>query len=124
MNLKPNNITPYTLESYKLELTKLEKELVSTLSENDFCKETIEQIPNDMETKIKRQIAIIKSMTYEEKMNPSIFDKSRLQRVANGSGQKIKDLHLLLKQYKRMKKFIMKLKSKSNGNKPPPAIVA
>ncbi len=122
MNSNTKNSSSYTLESLKEHLIMLKKDFNHSFLEKHLDAEAIKKYTNDLETKIVGQIAIIKSMTYEEKMDPSLLDNSRLQRVANGSGQEIKDIHLLLKQYKLMKKMMLKFKEKPNGKEPPPAI--
>jgi len=51
------------------------------------------------EQEIKKFLAIIESMTIEERKNPSIIDGSRKKRIAKGSGTTIQDVNRLLKQY-------------------------
>src|SRR5262245_39692977 len=49
---------------------------------------------------IKRQRAIISSMTREERRNPEILKASRKRRIASGSGVKVEELNKLLKQHR------------------------
>ncbi len=62
------------------------------------------------EKQFGRMEAIIKSMTPEERRNPSIINGSRRKRIANGSGTRIQDVNQLLKQFdntrKMMKQFM------------------
>ena len=51
---------------------------------------------------IKRQRAIILSMTPEERRNPDILKASRKKRIAAGSGAKVEDVNKLLKQHRQM----------------------
>jgi signal recognition particle subunit SRP54 len=51
---------------------------------------------------IKRQRAIISSMTREERRSPDILKASRKKRVAAGSGVKVEDVNRLLKQHRQM----------------------
>jgi signal recognition particle subunit SRP54 len=51
---------------------------------------------------IKRQRAIISSMTREERRNPDILKASRKRRVAAGSGVKVEEINKLLKQHRMM----------------------
>ena len=51
---------------------------------------------------IKRQRAIISSMTREERRNPDILKASRKKRIAAGSGVKVEDVNRLLKQHRQM----------------------
>lgn len=50
--------------------------------------------------------AIILSMTYEERANPSILNGMRRRRIANGSGTTIQDVNKLIKQFDEMKKMM------------------
>ncbi|ARM30984.1 signal recognition particle protein [Prosthecochloris sp. HL-130-GSB] len=50
--------------------------------------------------------AIISSMTKEERQAPEIINGSRRMRIANGSGTKVQDVNMLLKQFKEMKKMM------------------
>ncbi len=59
-----------------------------------------------------RTAAIIKSMTKEERENPSIINSKRKIRIANGSGTRVQDVNQLLKQFDTMKKM---MKQFSNG---------
>ncbi|TLU84838.1 MAG: signal recognition particle protein [Chlorobium sp.] len=50
--------------------------------------------------------AMINSMTKQEKSNPDIINGSRRQRIARGSGTKVQEVNLLLKQFGEMKKMM------------------
>ena len=56
---------------------------------------------------LKRQRAIILSMTASERKNPDILKASRKKRIATGSGTKVEDVNKLLKQH-RMTADMMK----------------
>ena len=66
---------------------------------------------------IKRKIAIINSMTPEERRNPNIINLSRKQRIARGSGTSVQEVNRLLKEYKEMKKILKKFKINNFGRK-------
>ncbi len=51
---------------------------------------------------IKRQRAIISSMTRLERRNPDLLKASRKRRIAAGSGVKVEDVNRLLKQHRQM----------------------
>jgi signal recognition particle subunit SRP54 len=51
---------------------------------------------------LKRQIAIIDSMTREERKNPDILKASRKKRIAAGAGIKVEDVNKLLKMHRNM----------------------
>lgn len=50
--------------------------------------------------------AIIKSMTPEERRNPSIINASRKKRIARGSGTKIQDVNQLLARFEQSRKMM------------------
>ncbi len=64
------------------------------------------------EEKIRKWIAIIESMTYEELDHPELIekDKRRMRRIARGSGTSIEDVRELLAYYKNMKNLMRRLK--------------
>ena len=51
---------------------------------------------------IRRQIALIDSMTRKERVNPKILQASRRRRIAKGAGQEVSDLNRLLKMHRQM----------------------
>ena len=59
---------------------------------------------------IKRQEAIILSMTPRERRNPDLLKASRKQRIANGAGVSVSDVNRLLKQYEQMADMMRKFK--------------
>lgn len=64
------------------------------------------------EEKIKKWLAIINSMTYEELDKPEIIDRRRIRRIAYGAGVKPEDVRELLKQYEMMKKLSKQLRKR------------
>ena len=54
------------------------------------------------ETLLKRQMAIIDSMTPAERRNPDVLKHSRKKRIAAGSGTKAEDINRLLKMHRTM----------------------
>src|SRR5271163_1441820 len=54
------------------------------------------------ETVLKRQMAIIDSMTPQERKNPDVLKASRKRRIATGSGTKPEDINKLLKMHRGM----------------------
>jgi signal recognition particle subunit SRP54 len=61
--------------------------------------------------------AIIKSMTKNERTDPSIINGSRRKRIANGSGTNIQDVNRLLKQFKETRKMMKKFSSMEKSMK-------
>ena len=58
------------------------------------------------ERKLGRIEAMITSMTPGERQNPDIINSSRKKRIADGSGVKVQDLNMFLKQFEQMKKMM------------------
>src|SRR5690606_3696502 len=55
--------------------------------------------PEQGDRDVRRQIAIINSMTPKERRHPSIIDGSRRRRIARGAGVQVQDVNRLLKQF-------------------------
>jgi signal recognition particle subunit SRP54 len=51
---------------------------------------------------IRRQIALVNSMTKKERANPDLLQASRKKRIAAGAGLEVSDLNKLLKQHRQM----------------------
>jgi len=63
---------------------------------------------NDRE--LIKLIAIINSMTPQEKRFPAVIKGSRKRRIANGSGTQVQDINKMLKQFTQMQKMMKKMK--------------
>jgi signal recognition particle subunit SRP54 len=59
---------------------------------------------------LRRQIAIINSMTRKERRNPGIIDGSRRRRIAAGSGTQVQDVNRLMKQFMEMQRMMKSMK--------------
>lgn len=59
---------------------------------------------------LKKQEAMILSMTEVERSNPDIMSSSRKRRIIAGSGTTIQEINSLLKKYKQMNKMMKKMK--------------
>ncbi len=64
---------------------------------------------------IKRQIALIQSMTKKERANPQILQASRKKRIAKGAGQEVSDLNKLLKMQRQMSDMMKKMGKMGKG---------
>ncbi len=60
---------------------------------------------------MKRMVAIINSVTPQERRKPGVINSSRKRRIAGGSGTQIQDVNRLLKQHKQMQKMMKKMGS-------------
>lgn len=64
---------------------------------------------------IRRNKAIIQSMTRSERLNPKIIKGSRRRRIAMGSGTSVQMVNQLLAQYEQMKKLFKTFSSGGKG---------
>ncbi|GAA4220743.1 signal recognition particle subunit SRP54 [Sagittula marina] len=70
----------------------------------------------DMDDKmIKRQIALIQSMTKKERANPALLQASRKKRIAAGAGMEVSDLNKLLKMQRQMSDMMKKMGKMGKG---------
>jgi signal recognition particle subunit SRP54 len=67
------------------------------------------------ESVIKRQVAIIDSMTARERRNPDILKHSRKKRIAAGSGTRPEDINKLLKLHRTMADMMKAMGSGKRG---------
>jgi signal recognition particle subunit SRP54 len=72
------------------------------------------QLPMDevenAEERLENWKVIIQSMTPEEKEDPKVLNRSRIQRVARGSGRDEREVRELIKQYNTMRKMLKQMK--------------
>jgi signal recognition particle subunit SRP54 len=66
--------------------------------------------PDQGDRELRRQIAIINSMTRRERRTPAIIDGSRRRRIAGGSGVQVQDVNRLLKQFLEMQRVMKSMK--------------
>jgi signal recognition particle subunit SRP54 len=64
---------------------------------------------------LKRQVAIIDSMTPQERKNPDVLKASRKKRVAAGSGTKVEDINRMLKMHRSMADVMKAMGSGKRG---------
>jgi signal recognition particle subunit SRP54 len=72
---------------------------------------------------LKRQEAIILSMTKRERVNPDVIQASRKRRIAAGSGTEVSEVNRLLKQFMEMQRVMKQAKkmgAKFGGQMPTP----
>ena len=67
------------------------------------------------DTIIKRQLAIISSMTKKERAAPKLMNASRRKRVAAGSGTEVQDVNKLLKMHRQMADMMKKMGKQKGG---------
>ena len=77
-------------------------------------------IPKDVKSQVNdrelvRMVAIISSMTEQERHFPDIIKGSRKRRIAAGSGTQVQDVNRLLKQFTQMQRMMKKLSKGGMG---------
>jgi signal recognition particle subunit SRP54 len=64
---------------------------------------------------VKRQVAIIDSMTRAERKNPDILKASRKKRIAAGAGTKVEEINKLLKMHRNMADMMKAMSGAKRG---------
>ncbi len=78
------------------------------------------QLPQNAKSKVNdrelhRMVAIINSMTQQERSFPDVIKGSRRRRIAAGSGTQVQDVNRLLKQHLQMRKMMKKMSKGGMG---------
>jgi len=71
-------------------------------------KRKTEDLPVD-ERETKQTLAILRAMTVEERLNPSIIGGSRKKRIAQGSGTRVRDVNRVLARFNDTKRALKEL---------------
>lgn len=105
------------LEDFKQQLEQVSKMggLESMLDKIPGMKPGAMPTPGLDERVVRRQIAIINSMTRSERLRPSIIDGSRKRRIAAGSGLPVQDVSRLLKQHRQLVKTMKRVAKAGPG---------
>ena len=100
----------FTLQDMLEQIEQVEK-MGSVRSILDMMPGLAGQITDEQinSSNMKRQKAIIQSMTYKERMNHLIIGPSRRKRIAKGSGTSVQDVNKLIKQFERTKLAMKKI---------------
>mgnify|MGYP000268274814 CR=1 FL=1 len=70
----------------------------------------------DTGKQVRRTIAIINSMTLQERRFPDVIKASRKKRIAAGSGTQVPDVNRLLKQHMQMQKMMKRMRKGGMAN--------
>ncbi len=79
-----------------------------------FALEALDEAARLGEEKLKRWLSIMDSMTYEELERPEIIDRSRMRRIAIGSGTEVSDVRELLNYYKTLQRLLRQMKRRKD----------
>ena len=64
---------------------------------------------------LRRQIALINSMTKKERANPQLLQASRKKRIAQGAGLEVSELNKLMKMHRQMSDMMKKMGKMGKG---------
>ena len=99
----------FDLEDFREQLLQIGKMggLTGLLEKLPGMRDIPAAVRNQIDDKdIRRQIAIVNSMTPAERRRPDIINGSRKRRIAQGSGTQVQDVNRLLKQFKQMQRMM------------------
>jgi len=68
---------------------------------------------------MRRTVAILRSMTLEERRNPSIIGGSRKKRIARGSGTKVRDVNRVLSRFEDARRALKHLSGRKGKGRLP-----
>lgn len=108
----------FTLEDFRDQLQQIKKmgsleQILGMLPGMSQLKQLRNFQPDDRE--LVRTVAIINSMTREERRKHAIINASRRKRIAQGSGTSVQEVNKLLKNYAQMRKMLHKLSKGGKG---------
>ena len=103
----------FTFEDYLSQMEKLNKmgNINDLISMIPGLRSKVGNITVD-ENQLKRNKAIIQSMTKKERLHPEIIKSSHRQSIAKGSGTSIQEVNSLIKQFEQSKEMMKQLKNK------------
>jgi signal recognition particle subunit SRP54 len=101
----------FNLEDFRSQLEQMQNmgglgNLVDKMPGMSDLPDQVKNRVNDKQT--GSMIAIISSMTVQEREFPDVIRGSRKRRIANGSGTQIQDVNRMLKQFAQMQKMMRK----------------
>ncbi len=108
----------FTLEDFRDQLQQIKKmgsldQIFGMLPGMGKLKQLRSLQPDERE--LVRTVAIINSMTPEERRKHTIINASRRRRIAQGSGTSVQEVNKLLKNYAQMRKMLQKLSKGGKG---------
>jgi len=80
-------------------------------------------VTDESEVDLKRTLAVLRSMTVEERREPSIIGGSRKKRIARGSGTRVRDVNAVLTRYAEAKRALKWVGGRRGKGRFPPDIL-
>ncbi len=104
-NLRKNR---FTLQDFLEQLEEVRKlgPLSQILERLPGAGKLKESVSDADEAELKRTVAVLRSMTLEERLEPSIIGGSRKKRIARGSGTRVRDVNAVLTRYAEAKRAL------------------
>jgi signal recognition particle subunit SRP54 len=104
----------FSLEDFRDQLKEMDKMggvmgMVNKLPGLGGMSDSIKEKGTSM---MKRMVAVIDSMTLQERKDPDILKNSRKVRISKGSGIPIPEINRMLKQFEQMQKMMKKMGNK------------
>jgi len=106
----------FTLEDFQEQMASVTDSgmMEEMMSQLPFSSDQIpDNVANLTEGKIGSYNTIIDSMTQKEINDPSVINKERRERIAEGSGTKVEEVQELIKHYRQTKNMVDKFDKKS-----------
>ncbi|MBN1296496.1 signal recognition particle protein [bacterium] len=103
----------FNLEDFKKQITQIQRlgsleQVMSMIPGMGKVTKMQGMMPSEKD--IRHVVAIIDSMTPEERRNPKIISTGRRRRIARGSGTELMDVNRLLKQFEQTRKMMKNIK--------------
>jgi len=103
----------FNLEDFKAQISQIQKmgsldQVMSMIPGMGKVSKMKGMMPSEKD--IKHVVAIIDSMTPQERRNPKIINTNRRRRIARGSGTRLMDVNRLLKQFDQTRKMMKNFK--------------
>jgi len=116
----------FTLEDFLEQLEEVRKlgPLSQILEKLPGAAKLKAQAGDAEEEELKRTLAILRSMTLEERAEPSIIGGSRKKRIARGSGTKVRDVNAVLSRYEEAKRALKWVGGRRGKGRFPPDLLA
>ena len=111
----------FTLQDFLEQLEEMQKlgPLTSILEKLPGAAKLKNAAVSEEESEAKRTVAILRSMTLEERLNASIIGGSRKKRIARGSGTQVRDVNRVLSRFAEAKRALKMLGGRRGKGKNP-----
>jgi len=111
----------FTLQDFLEQLEEMQKlgPLSSILEKLPGASKLKNVTGTEDESETRRAMAIMRSMTLEERLNPSIIGGSRKKRIARGSGTQVRDVNRVLARFAEAKRALKMIGGRRNKGKNP-----